>query len=97
MKRALRVSIRGTATPSHGAVQSGTPSLSTYRCVCDGYVEYVPLKSNATWDDRRSGAYADFAGYDIQTSSSVINNENKKRSFETKSVEKKFMGNSLFV
>ena len=56
----------------HVAVRSGTPSLSTYRCVRNDYVEYVPIKRYATWHDRGSGARADFAGYDIQTSSSVI-------------------------
>ena len=56
----------------HVAVRSGTPSLSSYRCVRDDYVEFVPLKRSATWDDRGSGAHNDFAAYDIETSSSVI-------------------------
>ena len=56
----------------HVAVSSGTPSLSSYRCVRDDFVEYVPLKPYATWDDQGSGAFTDFAAYDIQDSSSVI-------------------------
>ena len=54
------------------AVRSGTPSLSRYRCVRNDYLEYVPLNRYATWDDRGSGADNDFAAFDIQTSSSVI-------------------------
>ena len=56
----------------HVAVGSGTPNLSNYRCVRNDYTEYVPLNQYATWDDRGSGANSDFAGYDIQASSSVI-------------------------
>ena len=46
--------------------------MSSYRCVRDDFVEYVPLKPYATWDDQGSGAFTDFAAYDIQDSSSVI-------------------------
>ena len=56
----------------HVAVGNGTPNLSNYRCVRNDYTEDVSLNQYATWDDRGSGAHADFAAYDIQASSSVI-------------------------
>ena len=63
----------GYSCLGHVAVQSGTPNLSNYRCVRNDYIEYVSLNNYATWDDRGSGADRDFAAYDIQSSSSVIN------------------------
>ena len=46
--------------------------MSSYRCVRDDFVKNVALNYYATWDDRGSGAYKDFAAYDFQRSSSVI-------------------------
>ena len=62
----------GYSCLGHVAVQSGTPNLSNYRCVRNDYIENVSLNNDATWDDRGSGAHSDFAAYDIQASSSVI-------------------------
>ena len=57
----------------HVAVRSGTPDLSNYRCVRNDYTADVSLNIYPTWEDRGSGAYGNFAAYDIQASSSVIN------------------------
>ena len=54
------------------AVGSGTPSLNNYRCVKKDHVDDISVNRYATWDDSGSGAHDDFAAYDIQASSSVI-------------------------